>query len=85
MKALLLALVTACWANPPAPTLRIVYRPKYIHDIPRDCKGLPAFPSIVILDQPGYVEAIDHWLYIAGMCLNARTYPIAPLLEVRKW
>lgn len=85
MRALVLVLLASCWTNSSTASIRIVYRNKYIHDVPRDCLGLPEFPSITLLDDPSYVEILDTWIDHAAQCLYVKTYPVKSLLETVTW
>jgi hypothetical protein len=85
VKVAILILLASCWTASSSATMRIVYHNKYVHDVPRDCAGLPAFPSIILLEDPSYVALLDAWIDRAGQCLYAKTYKIETLLETVKW
>jgi hypothetical protein len=85
---LVLLALAGCWPNtPPQPTIvREVPTYRYIHDVPRECPGLPEFPSVAQLgDQTHfvtpYIEQLDAWVQAAGACLYIRTYHIRELVE----
>jgi hypothetical protein len=88
VKTLLLLALSACWPNQPAPTtvIREVVRYHVVHDVPRDCDGLPAFPDVSTLGDrthfvTPYIAQLDAWIQAAGVCLYVHPYHIEHLVQ----
>jgi hypothetical protein len=86
--AFLLLATAACWRGPAEPTVIVREVPtyRYIHDVPRECPGLPEFPSVKTLGDrthfvTPYIAQLDAWVQAAGACLYAHTYHIDQLVE----
>lgn len=85
-----LLVFAACWVDrPPQVVIREVPTYRYIHDVPRECKGLPEFPAVSELgDQMHFVstwvQQLDAWVQAAGACLDTRTYHITDLVEEKR-